>query len=119
MVMERWRSFLRILKSPLDSAFFHSLRLLLSSPTGDITPTVLLLRVDGVGDFAFFARYLAVVRDLYRDFKIVFVCRKEVAPLARCVDGIDEVIELNARTYQWNFVYRIFFLKRIDRKSVV
>lgn len=112
MLLDRWRSFLRLLKSPIDSAAFHLLRRWFP-PQSSSEKTLLLLRVDGIGDLLFFAQYLESLRIAYKDHKLVLICRKEAAELARSLVGIDEIIPLDARRYQWNYLYRARFLRHI------
>jgi len=117
MLLDRWRSFLRLLKSPIDSAAFHLLRIFFSTQHSPSNPTLLLLRIDGIGDFLFFAQYLGSIREAYKGFRVVLVCRQEVSELANHIGGIDEVIPLNAKFYQWNYLYRIRFLRDVRSRK--
>lgn len=112
MLLDLWRSLGRFLKAPLDSVAFRILRLLFSQVR---TPaqTLLLLRLDGIGDLLFFARYLESLRQAFPGHKIILVCREEVAELAGQLNGFDAVLPLKAKKYQWNYAYRVSFLSRL------
>lgn len=112
MLLDRSRSFLRLLKSPIDTAAFHLLRRRFL-PQASPEKTLLLLRVDGIGDLLFFAQYLESLRIAYKDHKVLLICRKEAAELAGELEGLDDIIPLDARRYQWNFFYRTRFLRHI------
>lgn len=106
----------RLLKSPFDSVAFHALRRFLPHPPPP-TKTLLLVRLDGIGDFFFFARYLPSLKHAFPDSAITLVCRREVADWAALVEGIDEIIPVHAKRYQWNYGHRVEFLKNLRSRG--
>jgi|GEM_PF-4998718 len=108
-LLDLWRSFWRFLKTPFDSIAFRILRFVFP-PVPDPSQTVLLVRLDGIGDLLFFARYLESLRRAFSGHTVILVCRDEVSELAGHLDGLDEIIPVNAKRYQWNYAYRVSFL---------
>lgn len=106
------RSLGRLLKSPVDTVAFHVFRRFLP-PRTPSTKTLLLVRLDGIGDFLFFARYLRSLKIAFPDFSVTLVCRCEVSDWATLVEDIQEVVPVDAKRYQWDYWYRAGFLKRL------
>lgn len=90
--------------------------------TKKITPkTLLLLRLDAIGDYILFRNFIEVLRNSskYKDHKITLVGNIVWKDLAENLDRdfIDEFIWIDIKKFHRNFVYRYKKLKEITSKG--
>jgi ADP-heptose:LPS heptosyltransferase len=104
-------------KRVLDRIFFSFMWRVLKRRRATSGKVLLFVRTDGIGDFAFFVRYLPSLKPAFADYRLVIVCRRETAELARCVPLINTVIPYKYLSYRHNYFYRLFVLLKIRSLS--
>jgi ADP-heptose:LPS heptosyltransferase len=87
----------------------------LRTPKLKIKGTVLLIRVDALGDFVVFAPAMAAIRKRYEDCHIVVVVWERIAALARSCPYVDDVISVDPKKYRHNPLYALSILRCIQR----
>jgi len=79
--------------------------------------TVLVLRVDGIGDYMLMRNFIRELKssEKFSGYKIALVVRSEYAELAKYLDGdtVDEFIIVNFNRFFKSFRYRFMFLLRL------
>jgi len=108
---------LRFLETALDALLFGTASLLrpLQHSTAQ-QRTLLLARLDAIGDMVMFSGCLPRYRTLFRGWKIVLLITDRTAVLVRSVPWVDEVWVLPRHRYRWNFAERLRWWNRIRGK---
>lgn len=78
--------------------------------------TVLLIRVDALGDFVVFTPAIAAIRMRYHDWHLIVVVQEGVAELARTCPYVDEVIGVDREKYRYNPLYAISVLREVRQQ---
>ncbi len=70
-------------------------------------PHVLVVKLDGIGDYVIFSRISSVFRRSHPDAHIILLCRCETAELARANEFFDEVVALDIVRFERDRRYRL------------
>ena len=81
--------------------------------------TILLVRVDSIGDYVLFRNFIKILKDKYPNYSITFVGNEVYKDLAEFLDKkyINEFIWINRKKFEKNFFYRVKKLKEILNKG--
>lgn len=83
--------------------------------------TLLLIRIDAIGDYVLFRNFIEIVRksEKYNSHKITLLANVVWKDLAVALDSqfIDEFIFLDRQKFSYNFIYRYKFLKKLFSKG--
>lgn len=107
---ELWRLINRI--------YFVMLRQIFISQTvegQENSNNILILRIDGIGDFILFTTVLKYLRSLFPSQKVYLIVASEVKDLAADCPYIDNLIIWNRSRYRWNIFYRLSFLYKLRK----
>jgi ADP-heptose:LPS heptosyltransferase len=74
---------------------------------------ILILRLDAIGDTILFSGCLQHIRKKYPEAHIAIVVRDYVQALLQYCTFIDEIIPWSEKTFRWNPLYRLSFMRRI------
>ncbi len=91
-------------------------RLASRAPVGQPQKTIQIVKLDAIGDFVLFSAILPYFRKLYPGYKIVLIVDAVVKDLALWLneqDHFDELIVIDGKQYNRNFVYYYQTLKKI------
>ena len=80
---------------------------------GKHAQSVLLIRLDAIGDFIFWLDSAQHFRKIYPDKKIILLGNKAWTDLAKTFSYWDEVWELDRRKFSRNIAYRFHLLKKL------
>ena len=79
------------------------------------TPTLLLVRLDRIGDFVLWSESASHYHKLYPNHKITLLTQDSVAPLAEKLPYWQEVWSINPKKFRRNPIYRYLFLKKVSK----
>lgn len=81
--------------------------------------TILLVRIDSIGDYVLFRNFIKILKDKYPNYSITFVGNEVYKDLAEFLDKkyINEFIWINRKKFEKNFFYRVKKLKEILNKG--
>ncbi len=72
--------------------------------------SILILRIDAIGDFVLFTGCLKSIREIYSKSLITLVVNSEFKNLAETCPYVDKIVVWDAHRWQSNYLYRIKFL---------
>ena len=87
--------------------------LLFNKRKSNNTESVLIIRLDAIGDFIFWLDSAQHFRKIYPDKKIILLGNKAWTELAKTFSYWDEVWELDRRKFCRNIAYRFHLLKKV------
>ncbi len=98
------------------------LDLIVISQRRPVTPrTLLLVRLDGIGDYVLFRNFIEVLKnsDRFRDYEITLCGNETYKDFAETYDHqvVTDFIWINRKSFGRNFAYRCRKLKEINRKG--
>lgn len=106
----------------IDNIIYSLTRLLcLKSPPQE-SKSILLIRLDAIGDFVLWLTSAHLYKIYYPEFKIIVIVNENLASLARSSNYFDEVIDINVRKFNLNIFYRIkilLFLSKLHFSKVI
>lgn len=108
----------QILKSILKSLRDKLTRIFAPPLQTKSQKSLLILRVDAIGDYVLFAPFIKSIRAFFSDFHITLIansCLKDLA-LGLHSTEIDEFIFINPKRFQRNLFYRIHFLRTLKKR---
>jgi ADP-heptose:LPS heptosyltransferase len=76
---------------------------------------VVIVRLDAIGDFFLWLQGAKELRNIYPKHHIVLVANNTWAEFARALPYWDEVWNLDQNKFIYNWIYRIKFIKKINR----
>ncbi len=81
--------------------------------------TILLIRLDAIGDYVLFRNYIEILKNEYKDYKITLVGNIAWKSLAEVFekDYIDKFIWINRKHFERNPIYRFKKLKEITNQG--
>lgn len=85
--------------------------------TAEASKALLLVRTDQIGDFVLFTPGLRHIRQASPGHRITLVVNEQACDLALTCPYVDEVIPCNVRRYRRNLLYRIAFLRKLQRRG--
>ena len=77
-----------------------------------INKDLILIRVDGIGDFILWMRSAEIIRKEYKG-KIILVCNKSSYSLAKELNYFDEIIPIDTKRFNYNIFYKYKILKNL------
>jgi len=77
--------------------------------------SVLLTRLDSIGDFVLFTATIPNYRKLYEDYEIVLLVRDIVFDFARNCPYVDQVWKISQGPFRINILYKLKWLKKIRK----
>ena len=77
---------------------------------------LLIIRIDGIGDFILFSPMLKYYRMLYKNYHISLLVNKLVVDLAKRFDAVDEVISFDGKKFNRDLIYRRRLLRKIKEE---
>lgn len=80
--------------------------------------SLLILRVDAIGDYVLFSPFIKSIREFFGDFHITLIANSYLKDLSLGLHSayIDEFIFINPKRFQRNLFYRIRFLRALKRR---
>lgn len=75
--------------------------------------SIVILKLDAIGDMVIWLDVAEEIRRVYNDKKIVLICNKVCLPLVNKLNLFDEIITVDKRKLLFNIGYRINFIKKI------
>jgi len=93
---------------------------LLVKPSSEIEPrTILLIRLDAIGDYVLFRNYIEILKSEYKDYRITLVGNVAWKSIAEEFDSnfIDNFVWINRRQFERNLLYRYKKLKEINKQG--
>ena len=79
--------------------------------------SILLLRLDNIGDFILWLGSAEKIKENYKEGKIILICNSTFYDLAKELDCFDEVISLNIKKFNLNLKYKYNFLKNLRKEK--
>jgi ADP-heptose:LPS heptosyltransferase len=79
--------------------------------------SILLVRIDAIGDFVVFTPALRHIRMSFPDSRIALVADEGLVDLASTCPSVDEVIPVNVRRYRRDFFYRVSFIRNLRQRA--
>ncbi|BCZ17896.1 hypothetical protein NHP190003_11780 [Helicobacter sp. NHP19-003] len=84
--------------------------------------TLLLIRLDALGDYVLFRNFLKPIRESYKDYEITFLCNSANLEIfnAYDTDCVDKLYPISTQRWlgsKWRFLYRFYHLYRLHQKS--
>lgn len=79
--------------------------------------SILLLRLDNIGDFILWLGSAEKIKENYKESKIILICNSAFYDLAKELDYFDEVISLNIKNFNLNLKYKYNFLKSLRKEK--
>lgn len=76
---------------------------------------IMLIRVDGIGDFLVWLPSAIKLRNFYQSKRITLIVNEECAELVKLMGIFDEIIAINSKKFQGNLFYRTKMLLLIAR----
>ncbi|CAK7027122.1 glycosyltransferase family 9 protein [Fusobacterium varium] len=81
-----------------------------------INKDLILIRVDGIGDFILWMRSAEIIRKEYKG-KIILVCNKSSYSLAKELNYFDEIIPIDTKRFNYNIFYKYKILKNLRKNK--
>ncbi|MBJ6727031.1 glycosyltransferase family 9 protein [Geomesophilobacter sediminis] len=99
--------------------FVQQAVLAVSEEGGDRPESVLVVRLDAIGDFVLWVESAKALRKLYPSdkFCLTLLCNQIVGDLAVSLGIFDEIWHLDRRKFSKNLTYRILQLRKIQKAS--
>ena len=92
----------------------------LAKQNSEIEPkTILLIRLDAIGDYVLFRNYIEILKSEYKDYRITLVGNIAWKSIAEEFDSnfIDNFVWINRRQFERNLLYRYKKLKEINKQG--
>lgn len=81
-----------------------------------INKDLILIRVDGIGDFILWMRSAEIIRKEYKG-KIILVCNESSYSLAKELNYFDEIIPIDTKRFNYNIFYKYKILKNLRKNK--
>ena len=117
-MMNKFRSGCLLVRDILMLACDMIFRRLVFAPRaadGDLV----IVRMDGIGDFVLWLDAFKALRKHYADRRITLICNRAWHDLAKQVSGFDEIIAVDARRLRVDLVYRYRTFGELARRRFV
>ncbi len=108
---------MQTLKQLIKYILFSIINLLVRKSSKIEPKTILLVRLDAIGDYILFRNFIEILKDEYRDYKITLVGNivwRDIA-LEFDKDFIESFIWINRKNFERNPLYRYKKLKDITK----
>ncbi|MFA7082796.1 MAG: hypothetical protein WC135_09305, partial [Bacteroidales bacterium] len=79
--------------------------------------SILIVKLDAIGDMIIFMDVAQEIRRVYNDKKIVLICNSVCLPLVENLDFFDEIIGIDKKRFLLNIIYRIRLIKKIINRK--
>lgn len=94
---------------------FSIIDLLLLKEKKRIKKDILIIRIDGIGDFFIWLNTLEYYKKIYWDRKFTLICLEQVKEVAEKVKFFEEIICINKNDFYKNYKYRYKILKKLSK----
>ena len=81
-------------------------------------PSVLVVRLDNIGDFILWLPSVVKIRKRYKDQSLILVANKNFAELAKDTGYFDKILTVNVRKLSLNIFYRWKIFSKIRKLNV-
>lgn len=94
---------------------FSIIDLLLLKEKKRIKKDILIIRIDGIGDFFIWLNTLEYYKKIYWDRKFTLICSEQVKEVAEEINFFEEIICINRNGFYKDYKYRYKILKKLSK----
>lgn len=96
---------------------FQIKRLENQRPIGNIEDSIVVIKMDAIGDFLIWLDSAAQYREIYRNHRIVLICNTICEEIARHTDFFDDIIAIQSKKFESDNRYKKEIWKMLQKQS--
>ena len=97
--------------------FFSMDYLIMKKSSGKENEDILIIRIDGIGDFFIWLNTIKYYKIIYPNRKLTLLCSNAVKSIAEELNFFDEIITIDREKFIRNYKYRYEELKKFSKKK--
>ena len=98
--------------------FFSMDYLIMKKSSGKENEDILIIRIDGIGDFFIWLNTIKYYKIIYPNRKLTLLCSNAVKSIAEELNFFDEIITIDREKFIRNYKYRYEELKKFSKKNI-